>query len=177
MLKETLDSGLPVFVLTAFLDRTQETVEELRKEVYERLKEKPRSGRFRRDFELNQRLQRATLLLSRFQVEMEQAEKSLKRYSCSISDFHPVGGTAERKGEQLSEALLRGIRAQTQLIKNHQDLISDSFSSHLSWRNLDLNYRLQHRMLFWTTVISVATLASLVATYWTAIKALLQTLK
>jgi hypothetical protein len=177
VIDETLDRGLPFFVLAAFLDKAQETVEELRKEVYERLSEKPGSGRFLRDFALNQQLQRATLLLSRFQVEMEQAEERLRHWSHAIAIFRRVDGMAEVKGDKLSEVLLRGVTEQAQLIKNHQALISDSFSAHLSWRNLDLSYRLQRRMLYWTMAVSVATLVSLGATYWPAIKAFLQTFK
>lgn len=177
MLNETLDRGLPFFVLAAFLDKAQETVEELRKEVYERLSEKPGSGRFLRDFVLNQQLQRATLLLSRFEVEMEQAEEWLTHWSHAIAIFRRVGGTAETKGQKLSEVLLRTVTAQAQLIKSHQALISDSFSARLSWRNLDLSYRLQRRILYWTVAVSVATLASLGAAYWPAIKAFLQTFK
>lgn len=160
VLQEKLDRALAVFVVTEFLDRTQETVEELRKEVYERLKEKPRPGRLRRDLKLNQKVERASLLLSRFKMEMEQEEEWLKRYLLWATTFHRLGGTAKSKGQQLSEVLLNGIRAQTHVIRNHQRLISELFASHLSWRNLDANYRLQRQMLVWTVAVSLATLAA-----------------
>ena len=126
---------------------------------------------------LNQKVERASLLLSRFKMEMEQEEEWLKRYLLWATNFHRLGGTAKSKGQQLSEVLLNGIRAQTHVIRNHQRLISELFASHLSWRNLDANYRLQRQMLVWTVAVSLATLASLVATYWPTIRRFLQILR
>jgi hypothetical protein len=177
VLEDTLDNALPVLLLAAFLDRTQETVEELRKDVYKRLKEKSRYGRFRKDFRLNQRLQRTSLLVSRFELEVKQSTEWLNDYSRAIEEFRRVGGPSNLVGEKLSEVVRRGIKAQYHLIGSHQRLISELFSDHLSWRNLDENYRLQRRILWWTMVVSLATLAGLAATYWTALENLVHLFK
>ena len=171
--EEILDEALPFLVFTEFLDRTQVTIEELRRKVYVRLRGASGHRGLRVDFGLNRRIQRESMLLERFEVEMEQSAGFFRGHS--LNKLHSIRTGDPAEGSPgLLDIFLERIKRHTQFIKKHLVLASDLFSDHLSWRNLDANYRLQRRLLLWTVVVSVATIVGLVLPNWQAIKRFLE---
>jgi hypothetical protein len=163
-----LDAVLPSLVLSEFLERIQDHIEVLREAVYIQLRGKARTRHFRRDVKLHQRLQRESMLVSRFQVEMEESETLLAVEQHELETFHSLYPEETRRS--LSDALINHVKFQAHTIGKHVTLASQLFAEHLSWRNLDVTYRLQRRMLFLTYVVLLATVVSLVVPNWAFLK-------
>lgn len=156
LLEELEDAVLPFVVLGEFLDRTQVSIEQLRRKVYERLRQKPR-GKLSADFRLNELIENESMLLSRFEAEMKQSEEFLKREAQVLGSFQGIA----HPDKKLSEVVPQSLKFQTEFIVPHLDLSSRLFSNFVSLKNLAANYTLQRRMLFWTVIVSIATLVSL----------------
>jgi len=154
-----LDAVFPSLVLSDFLERIQEHIEVLREAVYIQLRGKARTRQFRRDVKLHQRLQRESMLVSRFQVEMEESETVLAVEQHELETLRSFSSDGTQKG--LSESLIRHVKWQAHTIGRHVALASQLFTEHLSWRNLDVSYRLQRTMLWLTYIVLLATILSL----------------
>ncbi len=89
-LESMLDNALPFLVFGEFLNRTQATIEALRKRVYEKLADTPRIRWLRSNFELNRELQRESMLVARFGTEITQSENILKHQARSLNEFQSV---------------------------------------------------------------------------------------
>src|SRR5260221_5251024 len=97
------------------------------------------------------------MLLARFETEIEQSENALKQTSVSLNELQAISSEI-RPSERLGKALLDQTKGHLKFIKPHISLASDLLSDHLSWMNLDANYRLQRRILVLTVVVLVATI-------------------
>lgn len=154
-----LDAVLPSLVLSEFLERIQDHIEVLREAVYIQLRGKARTHQFRRDVKLHQRLQQESMLVSRFQVEMEESETMLAVEQHELDTLRSLKSNGARRA--LSEALVSHVKLQAHTIGKHVALASQLFTEHLSWRNLDVSYRLQRRMLWLTYIVLLATFLTL----------------
>jgi hypothetical protein len=156
-IEDVLDAVLPFITLGEFLDRTETTIERLRRKVYQRLQQKSRQRMLGADFRLNALIEYESMLLLRFDTEVRQSEDDLKRKARVLRQFQNIENPQRNLADELPERLKR----QTEFLKPHLELSSRLFSNYVSLKNLSANYRLQGWMLFWTIIVSVATFVSL----------------
>jgi hypothetical protein len=158
----SLRSLVHCLALFEFVRNMEVRVADLRLRVYHRLSRKFR--RFRRDMALDKNSQRQVLLLSRFSMEFKDSKETLRRYCSDLARFGPVEGRPSK--DQLLDVLVSAVEWRVRRLAKHINVVSDAYRNYLLARNIDLGYRLQRRVLFFTIIVTFVTLIA----YWPAIE-------
>ena len=113
------------------------------------------------------------MLISRFQLELEDAKQRLEHESRILRDMVQAVMGPEDKPYNLAEALSKSLAFQLDRVKKHLDLVARTSTDYLSRRNLAVTYRLQVQVFVLTIVATLAAIATVLAS-WPQIHTFLQ---
>ena len=127
------------------------------------------SRRMKKYIALNYVVQREAMLLKRVELEFEEAKVWVGGSGFARLPF--TGETTkEDKDPNLRDDTLSAIERNIKQIKEQLDYIAASFSGYLATRNMEVMYRLQWHIFWFTVIVTIATIIGVIATVMTLIK-------
>jgi hypothetical protein len=152
----------PFVAFIGFLNVTQEKIEHLRVSVYRTLSGKGVFKRLRREIRLNNDAQLSQMILDRLKFELKDGAW-LRISTQELREYHCVN---TKEGRPLGSVFLDRINYRTGSLTGYSSMLSRQLSDYLQRRNLDLTFKLQKRLFWWTIVLMVLTImVSMLAVY------------
>jgi hypothetical protein len=150
---------VPFLTLLDILSDSEDSVGKLRLQVFKGI---ARSGvmgwfwrrtstSFYREIRLNSTLQMHRMLLDRLGLEYRQQKDLYASWCGGLKRFINIG----KQDLNLLDSFQGTIARRIVLVSEHIRLASESFSSHVSARNLDITYRLGRKVLLLTLIVTV----------------------
>ncbi len=144
----------PLIASFGFIESTRRDLERLRITVYKTLTKNSFLKNLTRDIRLNNEVQLKQMILLRLQFELKSSRWGIEQEAGQMREFvmlnqiHP--GT-------LGDAFLNAIDNRLERLCGHSEVVSNVLSAYLQRRNLDVAYRLQRRLFWWTALVSLVT--------------------
>jgi hypothetical protein len=168
----TMHELIPFLAIHQVLSDSEDIVGKLRLQVFRRMANRgviaslrgKFPGSFLGDIRLNSTLQMSRMLLARLRLEYEQHSGAFGSWCSGLKHFVRVS----RRDTILLDFLQGVIAREFDVVSKHLQLASESFSVHVSLRNIDVTYRLGRKVFWLTLAVTVATLLGLLAN-WPAI--------
>jgi len=160
---------IPLLGIIAILADSEDSVGRLRLQVFKRMADRGVaawfwrriSASFFREIRLNSALQIYRMLLARLRLEYLQHRDLFCRWCSGLKLFVSV----HKADMNLLDSFQTAIIRQLDLVSEHLQLASDSFSAHVSARNIEVTYRLGRRVFFLTVVVTFATILGILGNW------------
>jgi hypothetical protein len=152
---------LPVLALRHFMYQASRAVGNLRVKAYRRVTRAGRFSRFRTDLRLQGQLHVQRLLVDRLKMERKANPGVLAHYCGLLQELKSV----RVPNFDLFKDLIANLDFQEKNISEHAQLSTTLFKSYVEARNLEVSYRLSRRILWWTVIVTFATLSATLATF------------
>jgi len=163
LLRGIVISSTPLIAILGIIESVRRDVEKLRFAVYRTLTDESSFRRLASEIRLNNNVQIKEMILSRLQFELKESKLVVEDAAQNLREFVALG---QRQTNPLGDVFLHTIQGQLHIVSGHGKVVSGALSDYLERRNLEFNFRLQKRLLWWTASISILTiLLWLVTTY------------
>jgi DNA-binding phage protein len=148
---------VPVLAVRALVDSVAADVGKARRSVYRALSRRGILRGLHSDIGLSKQLSRATTLLERVSVELEDDKPPFGDPSLTVPVNDPEGHGVQ---SNLFDCLMHALKFQKEAAQRHVSVMAKSFSEHLQVRNMALMYRLQWVIIALTVIVAAAGTAS-----------------
>jgi len=171
-IENTIHELIPFLAIHQVLSDSEDIVGKLRFQVFRRIATRGLNawirnkvpGSFGRDVRLNSRLQLSRMLLARLRLEYEQHTGAFGSWCSGLKGFTRVN---EPKAILLD--FFQGVVSREfDMVSRHLQLAAESFSLHVSLRNIDVTFRLSRWVTWLTLAVTAMTGLGLLAN-WPAI--------
>ena len=163
-----LNSLLPGVVILNFLESIKESLEKSRLKVFEQIKERRISLKFKNALKLNLLVQRMNLFLERLNLEYNQYRKHFE-YNSGHAQELIRNNSIIKDNKSLHDVIHDGIIEQIKFLDSHIKLIKKMLTEFVDVKNIEVMYKIQRRILWLTVAVLIATLVGLI-TNWNTIK-------
>jgi hypothetical protein len=161
--EDVANSITPLIAVFGLIESTRREVETLRVGVYKTITRKSLFRRLRREIRLNDDMQLKQMILLRLQFELNNSRWVVESEAGRLKGFV---GLDPKQQKDLGSAFLKAIDSHLEGVCGHSEVVSNVLSGYLQRRNLDVTYRLQRRLLYWTFIVSLVTVfVSLLTSY------------
>jgi hypothetical protein len=167
ILRESLDAVLPYVCFLEAISRVRIQLETLRIRVYQTL---TRSGSvwkgIKGEMQLNDRLQKETMFVSRLALELEDAKPWLEGEISVVRELVQSSVRQSDKPHNLADSLITSLNFHLDRVRKHLDLVAKTFGEYISRRNIAVMYRLQFRVLLLTIAATLAAILGALANWY-----------
>lgn len=168
----TVRDLVPFLSMLDLLEDSEGSVGRLRLQVFKKMADRglpgwfwrSAPGSFSREIRLNSALQIHRMLVERLGLEYRQHKEFYDSWCRELKVFV----SADNRGLNLLDTLQKAISRKLDLVSKHLQLASESFSAHVSARNLDVTYRLGRKVFVLTLIVTFATALGILGN-WPAI--------
>ncbi len=168
----TIHELIPFLAIHQVLSDSEDLVGKLRFQVFRRIATRGLNawfrnkvpGSFGRDIRLNSRLQLSRMLLARLRLEYVQHIATLGSRCRALKAFTRVNGAKA----SLLDFFQGVVSREFDMVSGHLQLAAESFSLHVSLRNIDVTFRLS-RWITWLTLAVTAMTGLGLLVNWPAI--------
>lgn len=149
---------VPFLTMLDVLSDSEDSIGKLRLQVFRGIARRGVMGRFwrrtsasfYREIRLNSTLQMHRMLLDRLRLEYRQQKNLYSSWCAGLREFI----NTRKEDLNLLDSFQVTVSRRIVLVSEHVRLASESFSSHVSARNLDVTYRLGRKVLLLTLVVT-----------------------
>lgn len=171
-IENTIHELIPFLAIHQVLSDSEDLVGKLRFQVFRRIATRGLNawlrnrvpGSFGRDVRLNSRLQLSRMLLARLRLEYEQHTGAFGSRCSGLKEFTRVNEPKAVLLEFFQSVVLREF----DIVSKHLHLAAESFSLHVSLRNIDVTSRLSRWVTLFTLAVTAMTGLGLLAN-WPAV--------
>lgn len=157
-----LDNITPCISINEFLKHTQKNVEELRKGIFNIIEVTKVARKLNECIKLNNIVNREFMYLERISLEFDQAKGLIKYDMKEFENFERINGYADDTNKNVREYMINYIKYRIDHLKKHINHVTNSFSKYLTFKNMEVSYNLQERLIFLTNMILFASLIGII---------------
>ncbi|MGA9389348.1 MAG: hypothetical protein WBV69_02780 [Candidatus Sulfotelmatobacter sp.] len=168
-IENTIHELIPFLAIHQVLSDSEDLVGQLRFQVFRRIATRGLNawlrnkvpGSFGRDVRLNSRLQLSRMLLARLRLEYEQHTGALRSRHSGLREFTRV----DEPKATLLDFFQGVVSREFDVVSRHLQLAAESFSLHVSLRNIDVTFRLSRWVAWLTLAVTAMTGLGLLANW------------
>ncbi|MFA5350204.1 MAG: hypothetical protein WC357_02600 [Candidatus Omnitrophota bacterium] len=159
-----LDGMLFCTALNNIIKTSRKHIEKIRTDIFSNMKTN-RSG-MKRYIELGCIINQESMLLKRISMEYEQGKKYILFRMNNLKELNEIL-TIKTQGQSLNfkEAMVESINFNMKRLQEHVSLIKTEFSDYLNVQNIKEMHNLQVWILWFTAIVTFATLLGLLANW------------